>query len=147
MQFREFIMKNFQAFTDKTAIGLSLLCALHCLAFPVILVLLPSVAVLELDSEAFHVWMLLAVIPMSAYALTLGCKRHKHHHLLAIGLVGLACLMSAVILGESLLGETWEKTLTIIGAGIITYGHVRNFRLCQRAKYCACPEDQRKPSK
>ncbi len=131
-------MKNIQTFGDKTAIGLSLLCTLHCLVFPLILVLSPSLAALGLNDEALHLWMVLAVIPISTYALTLGCKQHRKHGLLAIGLTGLALLIGAVLLGESFLGETWEKILTVIGSGIIAYGHFRNYRLCQHRDNCEC---------
>ena len=56
-------MKTLQAKTDKLAIGFSLACAIHCLTVPTLLVLLPSLTVLQLDSEAFHFWMVAAVIP------------------------------------------------------------------------------------
>ena len=140
-------MKKIQTVTDNTAIGLSLLCMLHCLAFPLLLVILPNVAALQLDNEAFHLWMVLAVIPISAYALTMGCKQHKHYHIFTLGLVGLGCLVLAIVLGESLLGEVWEKILTSIGALIITYGHYKNYRLCQLKENCACSENQNEYSK
>lgn len=131
-------MINLQKFTDQVAIKLSLLCALHCLAFPLVLVLLPSVAALQLNNEAFHLWMVLAVIPISVYALAVGCGQHKRYHLLTLGLIGLICLISAVALDEFLLGEAWEKILTVIGAGMIVYGHYKNYRLCQLRVGCAC---------
>ncbi len=138
-------MPNFQTLTDKAAIGLSLLCALHCLAFPLALVSLPSVAALQLDDEAFHLWMIIAVIPTSAFALTMGCRQHKRYHLMVLGLLGLTLLILAVVLEETILGETSyseiiEKVLTTLGAGIITYGHYRNYRLCQRKQHCAYSE-------
>lgn len=133
-------MKNIQILTDKVSIGLSLLCAIHCLAFPLLLVLLPSVAALQLDNEAFHLWMVLAVIPTSVYALTVGCKRHKHRYLLAVGLVGLAFLVLAVAFGESVLGEFWEKALTVLGAATLTYGHFKNYRYCSSDESCECAE-------
>lgn len=131
-------MKNLQAFTDKTAIGLSLLCTLHCLAMPFLFVLIPSAAALPLDNEAFHLWMVVAVIPTSLYALTQGCKQHKRARLLGLGSIGLAFLILALILGESLLGEIGEKIFTVIGAAIIAYAHYRNYQLCQLSDDCAC---------
>ena len=133
-------MISTQAFTDKTAMSLSLLCAIHCLASPLIIVMLPSLAALPLDGEAFHVWMVLAVIPTSIYALTMGCKQHKRYRLLIMGLVGLLFLLSAVLTGEAIIGEFWEKTLTVTGAAIIAFGHYWNYRLCRHEDYCACPE-------
>jgi len=124
--------------TDKAAIGLSFLCALHCLALPLAFALFPGVAVSHLSSEAFHLWMVFAVVPLSAYALTLGCDQHKKTYLLGLGFVGLACLILAVVLGESFLGEIGEKSLTLIGAAIVSYGHYKNYRLCRQRDRCEC---------
>ncbi|MEM6406410.1 MAG: MerC domain-containing protein [Pseudomonadota bacterium] len=133
-------MKNFQALTDKVAIGLSVTCTIHCLAFPLIIIFLPAFAALPLADEAFHIWMVIAVVPTSGYALTLGCKQHKRYQLLGFGAAGLLCLILAAILGEERLGEAGEKTLTTIGAMILAYGHYRNYRLCQERTSCACSE-------
>lgn len=122
--------------TDKIAITLSLTCAVHCLAMPLLLLLLPSVAALQLNSEAFHMWMVVVVVPTSIYALFMGCRQHEHYRLLAIGSVGLVFLMLAVTLDEELIGELGEKALTLVGAVIIAFGHYRNFRLCQQKSNC-----------
>lgn len=119
-----------QTFTDKLAISLSMLCAVHCLAFPIAMVWLPSIAALQLDGESFHFWMLIAVLPTSIYALTMGCLQHKRYELLAIGFVGLSLLVSAILL-EEIVGESGEKLLTVLGATLIAIGHYRNFRLCR----------------
>ena len=117
--------------TDKLAISISLLCAIHCLFTPLLLLALPSVAALQLDNEAFHFWMVIAVLPTSTYALFMGCKQHRRYRLVFSGLLGLALLLSAVVLGGERIGEFWEKSLTLIGAMVIAYSHLSNFRLCQ----------------
>lgn len=132
-------MGTAQQITDKLSISLSLLCAIHCLAVPVMLALLPGIAALQLDNEAFHSWMLWAVIPTSIYALTMGCKQHKRFRLLVVGGTGLALLILAVMLGEDIIGEYGEKTLTLIGASLVAAGHFWNFRLCRHLD-CVCPE-------
>lgn len=121
---------NLRSLTDKTAIGVSLLCLAHCLAVPLAVVLVPSLAALSLDNEYFHVWMVFAVIPTSAYALTMGCRRHKRYQLLALGFTGLVFLVLALLVGESY-GEAAERILTAVGAFIIAYAHFRNYRLCR----------------
>ena len=133
-------MNTTQAVTDKLAIGLSLGCAIHCLSLPVILALLPSLAALQLDNEAFHFWMLIAVLPTSVYALTMGCKQHKRYRLVIIGFIGLGLLVLALALGEERIGEAGEKMLTVIGAGFVAFGHWFNYRLChvQKHKDCTC---------
>ncbi|MDA0237950.1 MAG: MerC domain-containing protein [Proteobacteria bacterium] len=130
-------MRSIQAITDRTSIGLSLVCAVHCLFVPVLLVAVPSLASLPLDNEAFHAWMLVAVLPISIFALTLGCKKHKQYKILALGLLGLSSLVSALLF-ESLVGETGEKLLTLLGAGLIAWGHLTNFRLCQQHDKPTC---------
>jgi|TARA_R110002111_G_scaffold62080_1_gene103103 hypothetical protein len=134
-------MNTAQAVTDKLAIGLSLGCAIHCLSLPVLLALLPSMAALQLDNEVFHFWMLVAVLPTSVYALTLGCKQHKRYRLLILGLIGLGLLVLALVLGEERIGEVGEKILTVIGGSFVAFGHWFNYRLCdaQKQKACACP--------
>ena len=135
-------MIKLQTFSDKAAIGLSLMCTIHCLAFPLLFVVFPSMASFQLDNEVFHFRMLLAVMPTSIYALTLGCKRHKRLHLLVIGLLGLTVLLLTAILPEPLLSESAEKLLTLVGAMLIGYGHVKNYRLCQYNTDCKCHEQE-----
>lgn len=130
-------MKNIQAISDKTAIGLSALCALHCLALPVLVVMLPSLTAWNLASEEAHLWLLVAVIPVSVYALTMGCRKHKQFNILLLGMIGLALLIIAAWLGHDILGEIVEKTVLTIGAAVIAMSHLLNQRQCRRAN-CEC---------
>lgn len=131
-------MKTAQALTDKLAIGLSLMCVIHCLAIPILFLLLPSLAVLPLDNESFHFWLVVVVIPSSIYALTLGCRQHERYRLLTLGAIGLSLLILALVLGEERIGEVNEKILTALGACFIAVGHWFNYRLCQAQDHHAC---------
>lgn len=138
-------MKNLHLVGDKFAISLSLLCAIHCLVLPISLALLPSITALQLDNDSFHSWLLFAVLPTSIYALTMGCKKHKQYRLFAIAILGLACLVLAVIFetfisDHSLYSSALEKTLTTIGTIIICYVHYQNFQLCRHQENCDCHE-------
>jgi hypothetical protein len=123
--------------TDKMAITLSIACAIHCLALPLLLLLLPSFMVLQLNNEAFHTWMVIIVLPTSVYALFMGCKQHKRYRLLFIGFLGLILLVLAVWVSN----EFWEKALTLVGSTVIAGGHYWNYRLCQQHTLCHCCED------
>ena len=90
--------------TDKIAISLSLLCAIHCMGLPLILILLPSLTGTIIADEAFHLWMVLAVIPISTYSLSMGCKQHKRYSILICGILGILFLIAAVI-SEDYLGK------------------------------------------
>jgi len=128
-------MKLTQTTADKFAIGLSLMCTVHCFATPVILALLPSLAVLQINAEQFHLWILAVVLPTSLLALSLGCKKHKRTRYMACGVVGLAFLIIAVLLGQ----EEAEKALTLIGSAFIALAHWFNYQQCFKKNNENCP--------
>jgi len=143
-------MKLTQTTADKFAIGLSLMCTVHCFATPIILALLPSLAVLQINAEQFHLWILAVlqinaeqfhlwilavVLPTSLLALSLGCKKHKRTRYMACGVVGLACLIIAVLLGQ----EEAEKALTLIGSAFIALAHWFNYQQCFKKNNENCP--------
>jgi len=117
---------------DKAAIGLSLVCVIHCLLTPLAVVMIPALGATFLEDERFHYAVLFLVLPTSLLALGLGCRKHRRSGVLVIGLLGLAVLCSIPLLGEDATAELWEKICTVTGAAIIAYAHVRNFMLCQR---------------
>ena len=131
-------MKNLSSYTNSFAIGLSAMCVIHCLATPLLLVLLPSLSTLHLENEAFHSWLLIAVIPTSLFSLAMGCKQHQYYRVLAIGILGLAVLVSAVFVEDLANGELLEKVLTVTGAVIVALAHYMNFRLCRKQQDCGC---------
>lgn len=127
-----------QSFSDKFAIGLSAACAVHCLLLPLMAAFLPSILTLPFADESFHFWMVIFVIPVSAYALTMGCNKHKRYRVFALGLLGLALLVLAVALGEERISENQEKLITLLGSSLIAAGHFWNFCLCRRIDQCEC---------
>ena len=118
---------------DRSAIGLSFLCVLHCLAVPLPLMLVPSLAALPIADERVHLLLVLLVLPTSTVALTLGCRQHGLKHILAWGLTGIAILVLAAGLGEEFLGEYGEKILTVVGSVLVAVGHILNFKCCRTA--------------
>ncbi len=124
-------MKTIQVISDKAAISLSFLCAIHCLAVPLLVVYLPTVAISSLTDEALHLWLLGVVMPVSAFATVLGCQHHQRYRLVFIVGLGLSVLSVSVIFGHDWFGESGERLLSLIGAGIIAWGHFLNFKLCQ----------------
>lgn len=115
---------------DKVAIGFSAICALHCILLPVALIFLPALSTTFLGSEDFHKALLYFVVPSSTIALFLGCKMHGKNHVYVYGAVGVGVLLIASFFGHDLIGESGEKFLTLLGAGIISLGHIKNQKLC-----------------
>ncbi|TFI56256.1 MerC domain-containing protein [Mastigocladus laminosus UU774] len=121
-----------QMVMDKAAIALSTTCAIHCMFLPVLLVMLPALATTSLGSENFHRLILWFAFPVSVLALTQGCRRHKDRIVLTSGILGLVLLITTAVFGHTLLTEDGERITTVLGATALAFGHIRNYRLCDK---------------
>ena len=121
---------------DKVAIGLSLACALHCLVTPVIVSLYPSVIAAGLQDERIHLILITFVIPISAFSLTMGCRRHKQLPAVSLGAAGIFALILSALLGHKVGGESLEVAGTLLGSGLVACSHVLNFKLCRASHGC-----------
>ena len=115
---------------DNIAIGFSVICALHCLLLPIAVIFLPAISATFLGSEDFHKTLLYFVIPSSIIALSLGCKMHGKYNVYLYGIFGIGTLLIGSIFGHDYFGENGEIIFTLIGAGIISLGHLKNQKLC-----------------
>ena len=106
---------------DRTAISLSVICLLQCLALPVSLLFFPTFFLLPLIEQWFHSLLLLFVVPISIFAMLLGCRKHKSYNIIFYGLLGLGILIVNVIWGHDLFGESGEIISTAIGTSILSY--------------------------
>lgn len=124
---------DFLGWADRMAISASSLCAIHCLALPVILSVFPAVGGVFFGEEAFHVWLIWAVVPLSVLSLLLGCTRHKSTMVIYCGLAGVSILIVSALLGHEILGEISERVSTVAGSVIIAFAHMKNFSLCRQS--------------
>ena len=121
---------------DRSAIGLSVLCLLHCIAVPVAFVVSFSFPALWMVDERFHQFLVFLVLPTSFLALALGCKKHRTWVVAAWGICGITLLLVAALFGHDWVGESGEKLLTGIGSILVVIGQVLNYRLC-RSNACS----------
>lgn len=124
-----------QSLLDKLSIGASVLCAVQCIATPLLLAVYPSLWFLPEDEHAFHLALILFILPMSVIAGFSGCKQHKDPRVVIGISTGLALLVLTALFGHDLVGETGEKVATILASLILAFAHLRNYRLC-RARSC-----------
>lgn len=138
---------------DSIAISMSLLCLVHCLITPALLVILPFLATSFWVHQDFHLWLLFIVLPTACVAFFLGCRKHKDKAVIILGVSGLL-LLAAVAGYESILhsgshtvdhgicahcsGHSesgfWNASALIntLGGMLLLCGHLRNFILCRR---------------
>ena len=129
--------QQIQTRADVVAIGLSVGCLLHCLALPVALALLPTLSIDWLTDEAFHRWLLVAILPTSVVALLMGCWKHRQASVIVLGFSGLLLLIWAAFFGHDVVGELGETAVTSAGAVVIAASHIMNQRFCRQAA-CDC---------
>lgn len=114
-----------KTFWDRLGIGLSGLCAIHCLLFPVLVALLPLVP----WAEAVHAWthpvLFLLIAPTVWLALR---ERRPGRRPIAILLCsGLAVIALAWFLHDWV-GMWGEALITLAGSTLLIRGHWLNYR-------------------
>jgi len=85
------------AWLDRTAIGASFLCLIHCAGLPLLLAALPALSRAIAIPESFHLWMLAFAIPTSAIALVAALRRHGRSETLLLGVTGLALMLAGAV--------------------------------------------------
>ncbi|MDG2243738.1 MAG: MerC domain-containing protein [Rhodospirillaceae bacterium] len=108
---------------DASAIGLSGLCLIHCLALPVLTAVSPIAGVL---AEAEWIHKLLVVLALPVSGLVIWTNLNTERNILFIGCVaaGLALLLGAAFI-EAL--QDFEAPLTVAGAGLLSFAHGYRF--------------------
>lgn len=82
---------------DRIAISMAVICGIHCLVTPVLLVALPILATTFWVDANFHLWMLLLVIPTTSLAVWSGCRRHKDRWVVGAATLGILILVTALM--------------------------------------------------
>ena len=121
---------------------LSAICVVHCFFVPSFLILGAGYLSLTIDNELVHKAIVLLAIPISLFALSIGYKNHKTSSFIPMAIFGLILLILAVVLGESVLGETGERILTLVGSISLAYAHYKNYQTCKELD-CSCHDDRK----
>ena len=122
---------------DTSGALASLVCALHCMATPVVLVLMPALGAL-FSHEAVHSAMFAVALPIALVTLGFSTWRTKRWLLLLIGLFGCSLLALGLEL-EHHYGFGWSSPATwtnILGGVILASTHAYNLRLRANHKFC-----------
>tara|TARA_B100000212_G_C27095820_1_gene414249 strand:- start:52 stop:561 length:510 start_codon:yes stop_codon:yes gene_type:complete len=89
-----------QQFSDKLSICLSLCCILHCIALPVIILMIPSFASLWINNEKVHVILVLFAVPISLFAMAKSLRVHHNYKCISLALIGLSLLVGAIFMHD-----------------------------------------------
>lgn len=113
-----------KGFWDRLGIGLSGLCAVHCLLVPVFVSLLPLWPAFEQFHEYTHLVFFLAIAP----AVVISIQRKQASWQIAFYLFsGLAVIFLAWFF-NGFLGEYGEAGITMVGSVLLIRGHWLNYK-------------------
>ena len=87
-------------FSDKLSICLSLCCILHCIALPVIILMIPSFASLWINNEKVHVILVLFTVPISLFAMAKSLRVHHNYKCISLAIIGLSLLVGAIFMHD-----------------------------------------------
>ena len=85
-------------FSDKLSICLSLCCILHCIALPVVILMIPSFASLWINNEKVHVILVLFAVPISLFAMAKSLRVHHNYKCISLAVIGLSFLVIAIFM-------------------------------------------------
>jgi len=114
-----------EGWLDGVAVCASTACMIHCLALPLLMAALPTIAESLDPGESFHLLMLLVAIPTSALALGSGWRRSRAIFPLICGGCGLMIIAAGVATAPS---EAAEAILTVSGSLLLAAAHILNWR-------------------
>lgn len=120
---------------DRLGIWISSLCALHCLALPVLIPLLPLVSSAFFAQLWFERTILCISLLIGAVALLNGALRyHGQYYPMALLFAG-----GGIYWFKDIFGHGMEPFTIAGGAALIVAAHVINIRLTRQCKCCPAP--------
>ncbi len=111
---------------DGTAMALSGLCLIHCIALPIAFLALPSLILISELPESIHRWLVAIALPLATIALSIGYQRHRQTLPLVLGFAGLVFLSSAFV---PVSFPHFETFMTGIGGTLLAIAHLKNWRM------------------
>lgn len=116
---------------DTVGAALSGLCALHCLAAPTLVALMP--AAVGIGDERVESLLLMSAVALATAASWLGWRRHRRLLPVAIFAVAGLAILAGRVTGE---GHVAGHVLIVGGALGLVVAHIHNYR-CARCEACS----------
>ncbi len=112
-------------FLDRLGISASILCIVHCLATPVLVIFMPLLGG-TFAHGWFHLVIAALIIPVAVLALWRGYRLHHRIQVLYLG--GLGLILICLALG---LDPSYEIPLMVAAGVLLASAHYLNLKICQ----------------
>jgi len=117
---------------DRAGACLSVACAVHCMAMPLVVAFLPAMGLAILADERTELILVLSSVLLAATSLCWGFRIHRRFTAMGVLLVGVVLL----ILGKVWAGEAFEWAFVALGASGLAAAHFVNRWLCRQCPCC-----------
>jgi hypothetical protein len=122
---------------DRLGVALSLTCAAHCLAVPLLTAVLPAAGIGWFLGGSAEALLVAASLVLAAGSLCWGVRVHGRWGVL----LPFGAALALIVTGRLRADEPYELLLVVTGAMLLTAGHLLNRHLCRT---CAtCPDEER----
>jgi hypothetical protein len=122
-------MKNFYSIhLDAFGFSTSLLCAIHCLALPLLMTFSTWSGFEMLNDHSVEITVLsLGFVFAIASIIPSYFRCHRKKHAIVLVIIG----FGLIALARIVISPAWEMIVSAIGAMTIGYAHFLNWRLCR----------------
>lgn len=116
---------------DRFGFGVSTICAIHCLFFPVLISILPVTTFLPALHSWAHPVFIITLIPIVYFA-----SRRSHYDttITSLLVVGFFIVLIGWLGGHLVFGYTFESIVTLFGSAVLIAGHWFNYRHHRQCK-------------
>lgn len=115
---KDHMARRFNSFLDKSAMTLSGLCLVHCLAGSLLLTVFAAGS--GWLGHNVHFIGLLIALPLAAFALWRGVAVHQQVGVAVLGATGIALMAASLFAGH---GDSSEIWLSVIGVSLLGLAH------------------------
>ncbi len=119
-------------FVDKTGACLSFACAIHCMAMPLLITVLPLIGLGFLVSEPAELVIIGGAVILAIGSIVWGVRHHRSWRALLVLVVAIAFIATAHIAAEG----TYEIMLHSTGGILLASAHLINRHLCKICPAC-----------
>ena len=117
---------------DRIGAAVSFACAIHCMATPLVIIVLSLVGISAEVHDSMHALLVAGSIALATASLCWGFRVHRDRRLFMV----LGGAVAFIIPAQFLATGIQETGLMVAGAGMLVIAHLLNRRLCETCFHC-----------
>ncbi|MEM6380074.1 MAG: MerC domain-containing protein [Bacteroidota bacterium] len=117
-------MIKYSIVLDKIGVCTSIICMIHCITIPLLLIFGLDTSLKLIDQEWIELTLITTALCIGMSSFAIGFFRHRQHFIPVLFIAGFLLLVN----GESVTNTMISLILSIAGALVIVYAHVQNLR-------------------